>query len=85
MTRPVVYLVLSAEEKGSMSSQDHDPLNCRSGKVGTMRKEDLCKGSPRAYRDGLKPQPGVTLQPSDGVTVRGLSHLVEIRTPKWAT
>lgn len=43
MTRPVIYLVPSAEEKGSMSSQDHDPLNCRSGKQnGTVRKEDLC-------------------------------------------
>lgn len=43
MTRPVIYLVPSAEEKGSMSSQDHDPLNCRGGKEeGTVRREDLC-------------------------------------------
>lgn len=44
----------------------------------------MCKGSPTANRDDLKPQPGVTLQPSDGVTLGGLSHVVEICTSKWA-
>lgn len=50
-------------------------------KDDSVRKEDLCEGSPRAWSDGLKPQ----LHQADGVTLGGLSHLVETRTPKWAS
>ena len=54
-------------------------------KDGSVRKEDPCEGSPRAWSGGLKPQPGGTLHPSDGVTLGGLGHLGETRTPKWAS
>lgn len=53
MAWPVIYLVPSAEEKLSMSSQDHDPLNCaRSDKERWLHEE----GTPTCVK--AHPEPG---------------------------